>query len=960
MKKFTLEQKNVIASTHPELLVSASAGSGKTTVMVERIAKLISEGAEADSILVLTFTVASANDIKERVGNDLNVGTFHKFCQDLCETYFTQIGLNPAFSILEGGAEIEIQNEILASIAEDFPNKTPLAFEKYTNIYGANALFEIIKSISTFLTWQPNPEEYLQKQNTILLAEHEIVSHFKTLGAWLSPNFEPQTDTFMWSKRLENVQKYDDLHAISREFVRLNTMKKDNPSYNFKEILNDNLKKIREQYALPYSEMLKNTAQDNALISQIVTLVREYNLRYSAAKRARNYLDFADLEVCAREILSDKATKIRVQDKYKYIFIDEFQDTNPIQEAILNQIRGEKTQIFAVGDVKQSIYGFRGTDSKIFENRLKSPSANVHFLNENFRSSGAILGFVNEVFERIIPDYDKSKFKINDCKGKVEVISISGGKPEHEATEITNRIVDLIEDGIAPNDIAILARSSTNFLTLVEALDTAGIKCATDKKMPARELLEIELLNNFLLAINDPNNELARFILMKSFIYGMSEKEIFEKQKSEKHRVFIEDLAHFSALAQTKNGYEVLTNWISYVTLIPRLLSTPDGEARVKNIYNFLNKLKNLSAANTVRQYCYCLENNLIDIEIDVALGADCVHIMTIHGAKGLEFDTVFLYNAGASFSSADKRKNIIADNNLGLCVYSFGDDFEKRMSLGRLAAVIMNTRTQIEEEKRLLYVALTRAKNRLVIVGSGKEYGEVFEPKSYFDFIRPVDFIEASEILPKYKKPEQQVLGVKPNKEIVEKYKKRFGQKYKFSSAVDLEIKTSVTALTHVEGYATLKTDISDAPKTGAEYGTKFHKAMQSGVGIDEESEKCLKVIDELTKGMQVYKEIVVFSEIENCGEKLIVQGVIDLLAVGEKGAIVVDYKTNKCGKAKLLELYSGQISMYAKVVEGALKLPTEKYLLSSKLGLIVVGGKEQSELGIVVVPNGGRKPSK
>jgi ATP-dependent helicase/nuclease subunit A len=974
MKNFTPEQLGVINASHKNLLVSASAGSGKTTVMAERIAQLIKNGADADEILVLTFTNAAAADIAARLEIE-NVGTFHKFCADLCQTYFAQIGLNPAFSILDEGGAAEIQNEILNTLINEYADKTPNAITAFCTVTGAKNLFEIIKSVSNYLT-----------HSTLGNAPpmDAICAHYNALGAWLSGKFSPESDRFRWSNVLKTVRNYADLHRISCDFVRISPLKTTNPCHEYKEILNDLLKKIRTDFALPEEQILKNQSADKTLVGEILTLVNEYNSRFLCAKTARNYMDFADLEAAARTILTDFDTKTRVQDKFKYIFVDEFQDTNPIQDEILSAICAPHTQIFAVGDIKQSIYGFRGTTSSIFQNRLKSADASVHYLNANFRSNAAILSFINRVFCPIMRestaglDYEKtSKLVSNLTGGEVEVLNIENGKPEHEAAVIAQKIWEITrENGANFGEIAILARNSTHFDTLIETFNACKIPCATDKKQSMFDIPEIMLLNNFLFAINDETDATARFVLMKSFVYNFTDdeilhikKEIFDNELRAKYGGFIEDLVTFSALAKLKNGVEVLTNWISRAIIIPRLNATPDGHRRVKNIYNFLNKLKNHSAQDTVAEYCHAVKNCALDIEIDIS-AENAVHILTIHGAKGLEFDTVFLYNAGANFSSADRRRSVIPDKTLGLCVYSHADGFEKRQSLGRLASVILQNKEQIAEEMRLLYVALTRAKSRLFIVGSGKEYEqkaslddqEIMLSRSYFDFIRPAETIPADEIPVINPKPEQRILGVKPNKSTVEKHKKRFEFKYPHAASIDAEIKTSVTVLTAgagvggidfkscasashgnacalASGRNSFEMNTPESPQEdGTEYGTRFHKAMQMGEAFDAAGEKCLEIVGELTRGMAVYKELVVMSEIEKNGEKLMVQGVIDLLAVGKNRAIVVDYKTNNLGAERLKEVYSGQICMYKTIVERALKIPVEAYLYSSKLGIIIV----------------------
>jgi len=983
MKKWTHEQKDAIAVRQCDLLVSASAGSGKTSVMIERIASMIEKGeAGVGEILVLTFTRESARNMKEKLTERLgskfdlalaSIGTFHKFCSDLVQTYFSVIGVNPSFAVLDESNAAVLQNEILNDIIERKYLEFASAIDAFCTSTSTKSLKDIVITVAKFLATRDNPKQWLEKdafagyQCNLCdnVAMQGIVNHYKQAGEYLVQQFVPSQDCHIWASRLAGIKDYKDLHAIALTFEKLKSMKKDVPEYTAKEILNKLLKKIKEQYVIPVEQMVKNQDADRELVACVVALVSEYMARYDAAKAEKNFLDFADLERYAVKIIADDGVVRRVREKYKYIFVDEYQDTNPVQEEILKLLAG-KRNIFAVGDVKQSIYGFRGTEAAIFTDRMykyqdSGLESKVIKLNKNFRSNSQILGFVNSVFEKIMRpttagiDYAKtSRFQIANDKlqttNDIEVLVIDGGDSRLEAALIAEKIVELCEQGVSCGDIAVLARNSTNFDVLIGTFNDAGIKCITDKKQRADEIYEIALLNNALFAAFDHGYELPAVLTMQSFVFGFSAEDLAQIKlgKKEYPKSFKDFQIKYKELCKEKSVADVLTTFIAEYDIINKLLITPEGERRVRNIYNFLNKLRGASFAGTVAQYLYLLENELLDIEIESAYGGDdCVKIMTIHSAKGLEFPVVFLYQAGAAFSSAEKRKSLIVDKTCGMCVYSTDpDEFTKHLSIARLGAVILADRVQVAEEMRLLYVAMTRAMDKLIIVGSGAAYSgngrtlddfEILTARNYLDFIRPQDAISADDIKIIEPKREQQFLATPPDAELVKKLRERFEKAYPFPVVTQTAQKASVTSLTKRE-----EDFIDEKPRPmgftkdrGAEYGTKFHKAMQridfSG-GVtppdprgDKVIEKCVQTVVELTRGMTVHKELMFLQTVTQNGEQILVQGVIDLVAVGNGRVVVIDYKTTNASVESLIEMYKPQLNMYANAVIQALN-PTKQ----------------------------------
>ena len=1000
MNKWTSDQNSAINLRGTDMLVSASAGSGKTTIMIERIRSIIEKGeASIGEILVLTFTNESARDMKSKLAKRLgyspeltmsDIGTFHKFCGDLVRTYFNSCAINPDFTILDNLNAKIIQNEILEKIIDEQYTNCADAIDAFCPNADTRPLREIILSINEFLHSQADPEHWLNTTafagyNDNLsdnIAMHGIITHFNEAGKYYSKKLSDISECFEWALKLSNVKTYTDIHNIAISFDKLARIKitAAEEEKMHKAGLNEILKKIKDQYRLTESQMQTNQRSDCKLVKQVIMLVRLFRTIYTSKKTDNSFLDFSDLERYALEILTNKQLNQNIRRKYKYIFVDEYQDTNPVQERILKLLTslGNDIRIFVVGDVKQSIYGFRGTESKLFTDRMKTyqksdKTGKVVKLNANFRSHPGILAFVNEIFERIMRtpicgiDYlNTSRFDISQdaykkIKDSVEVIIIDkcNAKANEvlkaEATLIAEKISVFKSGGMALGDIANLARSRTHFKILIDILNQSGIPCITDAKKHTGDIYELALLNNMLLSCSN-SDKLASALLMQSFIFNFSPNDIAQIHLNKIDTKLSKRLHDFRAfqdkyrmLCQTQTVTEVLTAFITEYKIIAMLLTTPDGKRMVYNIYTFLNKLRFAPYAQTVQQYLHLFENNLIDIEIETqADSTQCVKLMTIHSSKGLEFPIVFLFEAGASFSSAEKRKLLMPDKTCGLCIYSTDpDEFAKHSSIARLGAVALADRNRTAEEMRLLYVALTRPKqepgkqNKLIIIGSADaswfedtnipdDY-EILCARSYLHMMKPAiagsDFLNITrmddiKIIPWFSEPRS--FSAKPDDNIVKQMQEAFGRAYQYIKNINTPARLSVSAI--------IKSDTHRSPNItlsghGKDFGIDFHKAMLNKPESSESTKKCEAIVNELTEGMIVYKEIPFIHKTSNT----IIHGIVDLLAINNSHAIVVDYKTTIATPPELIKHYKQQLEFYRTAVKAATGLDSKVYIYST-----------------------------
>ena len=458
--KFTPEQRVAIESTG-KTIVSASAGSGKTTVMIEKIIRLIKSGHEVGEILAVTFTKKAAAQMKEKLSKALitaindpatspaqkktlktrlgevpnaDISTIHSFCARLIRSHFYLAGVDNNFHIISAddaeGLALKTQalNELMEEGYEngddDFKTLTSAYFRKRKDDTLRKIILETYQSVrdkADYKRYLENSGAYDEETfNAVceklhaslkeecayyrLLAEKEL-AYFTEKGdkAQLALAGE-LVDTFA---EIEQTADYFTACALEKKKFSRNTLADKNSAE--KRLHADRLTEIRLRLVkdiykrfdetLSKSEELKNFLQSATTAKALGRYILRFEEKYAQLKRERSALDYNDLEHKSLELMQNPEVAEEMRGKYRYVFVDEYQDVNPVQERILSLVAGEN--LFLVGDVKQSIYGFRGSKSKFFvqkQEEFKNGAGNALALTRNFRSSDAVLNAVNKQF----------------------------------------------------------------------------------------------------------------------------------------------------------------------------------------------------------------------------------------------------------------------------------------------------------------------------------------------------------------------------------------------------------------------------------------------------------------------------------------------------------------------------------------------------------------------------------
>jgi len=635
MVEFTKEQLQAVEHESGNVLISASAGSGKTHTMISRLVRLVMQkNVDVNQILAVTFTEKAAFDMKEKLKNALtkaqsgdknriykqisliptcDISTLHAFCAKLIRLYFYEVGLSPDFVIADETLAKTMRKDSIDKTFKEFYDVGEDWFytlvDRHAHQRSDSLLKEIVVWAYLFANSEQNPDQLLDKyqseytkenfenllrsyfdtlKSQVSLLEKELACAYETLkneqvlkGAEFTKTVLIDIQSVLNAKDVYIVKANFESFSLRLNFERKLTASQDDIKDTVK-ICRDKFKKLIERFNKHLTDRENDFNKFNKLAldtEHFVSIVKRFGQVYCDEKRDENVLDFADLEHFALKILNNESIREDLRKKYKYVFVDEYQDINGVQESIINLIANDN--LFMVGDVKQSIYGFRGCRPDFFASKFSSmqqKGQKVLSLNHNFRSAQNIIDMVNQVFcYSMTKDYFESEYK-----GSSELIS--GGvypqekkgravfhilekqerkKPEEEAPRVYNilqeinkpldfadnhtasLITEIINDElkktiydfksgcdrqITYSDIAILTRNKHNGYVegIVKGLMMHGIPIVSDVKENVCDYPEIQMIINVLRLIDNFNQDIPLASTLLSPIANFSNDDLAE------------------------------------------------------------------------------------------------------------------------------------------------------------------------------------------------------------------------------------------------------------------------------------------------------------------------------------------------------------------------------------------------------------------------------------------------
>lgn len=931
MGKPTKDQQRVIDSTSPKIAISASAGSGKTTTIINRIAEIIKMGHTTfDQLLVLTFTDASAQDMRQKLKNQLSkelgnrfsyanlqaaaIGTFHSFCASIIRAWFTIAEVSPSFTVMDTIESAKLKTAVFEKVVLDNYEKVKDAVDVLVASRSLDDLRDVVFKIHTFLETRHDKTEWLHntalrayqtnlEDNPVICAlvdhYHRVAQRYRQLFVEFNQNSVLTDFVINLANQILAAKTYQEFQNLDLTFPQVKLTK------DFDESLYEDFKNVRnkfkafcydlmDEFKFSVAEIQNDMQHDCAIVQQLLTLVELFDEAYSAKKMEFKKLDYNDLEKYALKVLTHPEAVQSIRAQYKYIFVDEGQDTNPVQYRIVDILRGDDKFFCIVGDIKQSIYGFRESDPELFDAIIHEDLIDMIRLNKNWRSDEPILHFVNVVMKRLLDDYETGhKFELQnqvDIDAVRRAVKIETAEDSDSQMELVYQ--QIVNAQYTLSEIAILCEKNQPLKLLQKYLMKRGVSCVVENSVDILQEPEVALLNHFLFATMNPTNDLSRYFVLQYFFHCTNDElahlrlEQFNPTLTEKVAKCDAVLAKYRALGRAQSTYEVLTQ-----------VATEFGMLEIPIVNTFLTTIRGVSDFDTVARYLYLIEHDIVKLEVNVGANVkDAVRLMTIHHSKGLEFPMVILYDVGATWSSAlQKNSKIIMDKNMGISVLSVdAENYVQKSRILRYGIAKYQDYRQLEEKKRLLYVALTRPKEKLYIVGKWKYNPNKFQPNSMMDLINPLGLVE-----------ERHDVEFSPEVTTEQTTTEPIRTLCHYQGYQDQLVKQSVTALASAaEPFQDYIAPVKYQGNGGKDFGTEYHRQLQYG--------KLPAVVEALVAGYTTYRELP-FLYMQ---DQTMVQGIMDLLAVKEQEAIIVDYKTTRLPQKALVEKYREQLHLYAQAL--------------------------------------------
>lgn len=886
----TIEQrdKNILVSA------AAGAGKTAVLVeRIKKM--VTEENIPVDSMLIVTFTNAAAAEMKEKIRKALSekvtempelqrqldilprasISTFHSFALDVIRHFFYKIDLDPDFSICDEAQSAVIREEAMDELFRNYYEEFSPGFERLLDWYGSergdDGAKAIIRGLYVSLMAMPEPFKSLQKKIEELTLDEE---EFKKTDAYgfmaeavcetlkgvcadvrkmrdlldehgvssLSNKLEAR-ETFF-----EELLKSADDGDLTRVYesmdlepnVRLVSAKDEREAYEeIKGIVgkyNDRSKKkindMKESFfAESLPDMLLSLQKTHPIAGTIQRMLTDFDTLFSEKKREKKVMDFSDIEHFCFDILKEEDVAEYYRNRFEYIFIDEYQDTNVIQEAIVARVARDNN-LFMVGDIKQSIYKFRLAEPEIFKGKYDKyadgtdeKSVKID-LNKNFRSDPAILDWVNERFKGIMDDYTEEAYlypgnrrrgersfppevrlidmaeredageALKELKaGEAEALEVcriigeNAGK-EYEVVETVDGEEVRTRKKINFRDIVVLMRAvSGNAQVYAEAMKKFGIPCYVDDSKGYFDTIEVEVFMNLLRLMDNRYRDSELISVLRSEILGFTTDELAELRNRHRNGSFAEAFiaeaneyesrssaekemhasqnpretgggrqdidessGRDSIASKTAFAMRKFNTWKSWALSLPlsdfvwKLLmdtgyylaagAMPAGVQRQANLRALCDKSRKFEENGQSSLYGFIRYVENID-KNDIRTGQvkllgendDVVRIMTIHKSKGLEFPVVICAGMGKKlmYSTTKSKVAFHKDIGLGMVIENPEAGTEKKSLIYDIILKKIH-REEVEENIRVLYVAFTRAKEKLYLTGTVKDAEKYIE----------------------------------------------------------------------------------------------------------------------------------------------------------------------------------------------------------------------------------------
>jgi ATP-dependent helicase/nuclease subunit A len=1067
---WTKEQLQAINCQIGNTIVSAGAGSGKTAVLTERIFKHLCNGIDIDHLLVVTFTKAAADSMKEKTREKImnNAGglleedrrkkqlnkidgsyimTFDAYALSLVKKYHYQLNVSKNINIIDDNVMKLKQEEILEEIInQKYSSKKADFLGTIDDLCVKNdaAFKEAIISINNKMDLIIDRKSFIDNYFGHFFSSEFIKEQFIE---YRSATLEILKNISIWLQALENIIYGYQSKFIVEEIPRLHRLvscetveelKKEISNFelgamrisdidedtkqrasSFKKKISDAIKEIKEIFTLTEKEAEQQVQSTKKYVKVILEIISQLNEKVSNFKKEKDLYTYSDIARMSIQLVKENENiRTEIRDFYKEILVDEYQDNSDLQEEFIGLI--SKDNVFVVGDIKQSIYGFRNANPLNFKNKYEmfknGNSGRIIDLNKNFRSREEVLKTVNHIFSHLMDQYIgqvnydstqkldfgmekyrshcpdekyyqteiisyklKEEKEVKDSKGKVEfkkydVYPFADKdylKEEVEAMiiaeDIKNKVksgYQVFDDGKLRNvnygDFCIMTQTKKHFDLFNEILSSKEIPVKVEREVQISDTDIIKVIKRIFMLIDNIAGK--NDIEVKKHCYASIERSFLIQNNDEAiyktiHQNKIEEADSYLKCLKISQGIkektilEVFNEIIRQFDFYEKIHLIGEVEMNVA-IIEYVGSL-----AVQLGQIGYSYSDFAIHLErilsdenkkMEFKLNQfekNAVRIMSIHNSKGLEFKICYYPLLFGRFNNADIKGDYLFSKERGIILpckiykgrqyYGLGETILKKLFRQD------KNREMISERIRLFYVALTRAREKIIMVcpldGDGAQlYNDVVENDTrlkYNSFLSMLNSI--SYLLKEYVKEINLREDIQLNKNYLNRKVDVFKELEKADTLIKvIDSKEIVPKLLEKERYSKEISIISQKEKDVMEYGTRLHYIMEvidfnnpdySIAGDEFKAEVKNFIESDLMKDIDSARVIREFEFIYQ-QDNLQKHGFIDLLLEYENRIVIIDYKLKNIAD----ENYDLQLLGYKKYIESVSEKKVECYLYS------------------------------
>lgn len=1013
MMDLTPEQQLAVDLEGTNIIVSAGAGSGKTAVLSERVIRKLKDGIDIRNILMLTFTNEAAGEMANRIRKKIKkagltsqlefldqayITTFDAFALSLVKKYHYVLNIDKSIDIIDSSIIDLKRNEFLEEI---FLSLYEAKDEKFLKLIGdfttrddeviKKAILSINKNLDLKYDKEDYIDDYVNNFYNNKYIEQLFAEYFNYLKK-ISLELEDSVlilENFMDSSSYENIynslsklfrpNSYNDLYK-NNNIILPRFTKVDSSGISVKENIQELFKELNELVIYSEDELKNNYFCTKDYVEVILKIIKMLDEKISLYKKEQNSYEFTDIAKMAISIVKDNEDiRLELKDKFNEIMIDEYQDTNDLQETFIKLL--ENDNVYMVGDIKQSIYRFRNANPLIFKDKYDRYSINnggkkIDLL-KNFRSREEVLYNINEIFAPLMTqdiggiNYKESHAMVygnkayiekgaNDYNNYLDILTYNNEDKKYtndeiEAFIIAKDIKKKIEEkylvfdfdkecnrDVTYNDFCIILDRGSKmslFKKVFEYLDIPMEVYKDNNLIEENDIFIIKNIIGLILSIKDGiyNKNLKYYFtsVARSYIGNLCDNEIFKC--FEENKIFKTDI--YNKCYEISKDIDIMTPNILLKRIIKdfdfydKFILVGNVDAAIKRINYLLELSKNVENLGfSIIDFSNYL-NEMIDSDQEIKYkeaksNSISVKIMNIHKSKGLEFPICYFAGFPKTFNISDLKNKFMFDNKYGILTPFYkegiGETFVKTLVKNNYYL------NEVAEKIRLFYVALTRAKEKMIMVMPNIEdkkyvkdeisFMDGIKFRSFYDFIKSI-----SGNLAKYMiSIDLNNVGVTKDYEFSKSLSKNMVNNEEINMLF-IEDEIPFIEIEKKHASKTIKEILSVSDEKTLEFGVKIHELLELTDFKNANTDN--KYVNHLLNtfdfnSAKIYQELEFSYELDD----VLYHGIIDLMLEYEDKIFIIDYKLKNIDD----ENYIKQLNVYYNYVKCISNKDVHMYLYS------------------------------